>query len=55
MTRLRMDAMVKAPAPEEEDRRRLCRERKVLIAERVKRACRGTSRCVAIAGDGSKS
>jgi transposase len=28
--------MVKAPAPEEEDRRRLCRERKVLIAERVK-------------------
>jgi transposase len=29
-------AMVKAPAPEEEDRRRLCRERKVLIAERVK-------------------
>jgi transposase len=29
-------AMVKAPSPEEEDRRRLCRERKVLIAERVK-------------------
>jgi transposase len=28
-------AMVKAPTPEEEDRRRLCRERKVLIAERV--------------------
>ena len=28
--------MVKAPTPEEEDRRRLCRERKVLIAERVK-------------------
>jgi transposase len=28
--------MVKAPAPEEEDRRRLCRERKVPIAERVK-------------------
>jgi len=27
---------VKAPTPEEEDRRRLCRERKVLIAERVK-------------------
>ena len=27
--------MVKAPTPEEEDRRRLCRERKVLIAERV--------------------
>ena len=28
--------MVKAPTPEEEDRSRLCRERKVLIAERVK-------------------
>src|ERR1700692_2039330 len=28
-------AMVKAPTPEEEDRRRLCRERKVLIAERI--------------------
>ena len=28
--------MVKAPTPEEEDRRRLCRERKVLIAERVR-------------------
>jgi transposase len=32
----RVCAMVKAPAPEEEDRRRLCRERKVLIAERVR-------------------
>ena len=32
----RVCAMVKAPVPEEEDRRRLCRERKVLIAERVK-------------------
>jgi transposase len=32
----RVCAMVKAPAPDEEDRRRLCRERKVLIAERVK-------------------
>jgi len=29
-------AIVNAPSPEEEDRRRLCRERKVLIAERVK-------------------
>jgi transposase len=28
--------MVKAPTPEEEDRRRLCRERKVLIVERVR-------------------
>jgi transposase len=32
----RVCAMVKAPTPDEEDRRRLCRERKVLIAERVK-------------------
>ena len=31
----RVCAMVKAPTPEEEDRRRLCRERKVLIGERV--------------------
>jgi transposase len=32
----RVCAMVKAPTPEEEDRRRLCRERKVLIGERVR-------------------
>jgi transposase len=32
----RVCAMVKVPTPEEEDRRRICRERKVLIAERVK-------------------
>ncbi|MET2832263.1 IS110 family transposase [Mesorhizobium shangrilense] len=31
----RVCAMVRAPSPEEEDRRRVCRERKVLIAERV--------------------
>ena len=31
----RVCAMVKAPAPEEEDRRRLCREHKVLTNERV--------------------
>src|SRR5450759_2965329 len=31
----RVCAMVKAPTPEEEDRRRLCRERKVLTNERV--------------------
>jgi transposase len=31
----RVCAMVKAPSPEEEDRRRLCRERKTLVAERV--------------------
>jgi transposase len=31
-----MCAMVKAPTVEEEDRRRLCRERNVLIAERIK-------------------
>ena len=32
----RVCAMIKAPTPEEEDRRRLCRERKVLIGERVR-------------------
>jgi transposase len=31
----RVCAMVRAPSPEEEDRRRLCRERKVLTNERV--------------------
>jgi transposase len=31
----RVCAMVKPPTPEEEDRRRLCRERKVLTDERV--------------------
>ena len=31
----RVCAMVKAPAPEDEDRRRLCRERKVMTNERV--------------------
>ena len=54
-------AMVKAPTPEEEDRRRLCRERKVLIVERVRHVNRvkgllfsrgylATSRCAATAG-----
>lgn len=32
----RVCAMVKVPEPEQEDRRRICRERKVLIAERIK-------------------
>lgn len=32
----RVCAMVKAPSPEDEDRRRICRERKVLLAERIK-------------------
>jgi transposase len=32
----RVCAMVKAPTPEQEDYRRLCRERKVLTAERIK-------------------
>ena len=32
----RVCAMVKAPTPDEEDRRHLCRERKALIAERVR-------------------
>lgn len=31
----RVCTMVRAPTPEDEDRRRLCRERKTLIAERV--------------------
>ena len=31
----RVCSMVRAPSPEEEDRRRVCRERKALIAERV--------------------
>jgi transposase len=31
----RVCSMIKAPTPEEEDRRRVCRERKILIAERV--------------------
>src|SRR5918994_1799517 len=31
----RVCAMVRAPSPEDEDRRRLCRERKTLVAERV--------------------
>jgi transposase len=32
----RVCAIVRAPTPDEEDRRRLCRERKVLTAERVR-------------------
>jgi transposase len=31
----RVCSMVKAPTPAEEDRRRICRERKTLVAERV--------------------
>jgi transposase len=31
----RVCAMVRAPSPEDEDRRRLCRERKTLVAERI--------------------
>src|SRR6202022_628745 len=31
----RVCSIVKAPTPEEEDRRRICRERKTLVAERV--------------------
>ncbi|MBR0852758.1 IS110 family transposase [Bradyrhizobium diazoefficiens] len=37
---VRVCAMVVAPSPEEEDRRRLCRERGALIAERVEHANR---------------
>jgi len=32
----RVCSMARAPSPEEEDRRRLCRERKTLVAERVR-------------------
>ena len=32
----RVCSMVRAPSPEDEDRRRICRERKTLIAERVR-------------------
>src|SRR5580658_6892947 len=31
----RVCSMVRAPTPQDEDRRRICRERKVLIMERV--------------------
>ena len=55
----RVCSMVRAPTPEDEDRRRVCRERKVLIMERVQhvnrikdcsslRAHPGMSRCGAI-------
>ena len=40
--------MVKPPTPEEEDRRRVCRERKVLIAERVQHV----NRLLALFSDG---
>src|ERR1700689_149372 len=36
----RVCSMVRAPTPEDEDRRRICRERKVLIMERVKQVNR---------------
>ncbi len=36
----RVCAMVVAPSPEDEDRRRLCRERRMLIAERIVRVSR---------------
>ena len=59
----RVCGMIKAPTPEEEDRRRLCRERKVLIVEGsgtsiASRDCcshRGylaTSRCAATGDNG---
>ena len=62
----RVCSMVKAPTPEEEDRRRLCRERKVLTAERVlhvnrikgcysARASPDTSRCAATGASGWKN
>ena len=55
----RVCSMVRAPTPEDEDQRRICRERKVLIMERVQHVTQikgllfsqahpGMSRCVAI-------
>jgi transposase len=48
----RVCSMVKAPTPEEEDQRRLCRERKALIAERVRHVNRikGLLFCQGICG-----
>src|SRR6202158_5716286 len=48
----RVCAMVRAPTPEEEDRRRLCRERKTLTAEQVKHVNRikGLLFCQGISG-----
>ena len=48
----RVCTMVKAPTPEEEDRRRVCRERQVLIAERVQHVNRvkGLLFCQGITG-----
>jgi transposase len=48
----RVCAMVKAPTPEEEDRRRLCRERKVLTVERVQHVNRikGLLFCQGVSG-----
>ena len=48
----RVCAMVKAPTPEEEDHRRLCRERKVLTTERVQHANRikGLLYCQGVSG-----
>src|SRR6476469_575719 len=55
----RVCTMVRAPSPEEEDRRRLCRERKTLVAERVSHVNRikgllfaqGISDCEPLRGD----
>src|ERR1700741_630536 len=48
----RVCGMIKAPTPEEEDRRRLCRERKVLIVERVRHVNRikGLLFCQGVSG-----
>ena len=62
----RVCAMVKAPTPGEEDRRHLCRERKALIAERVRHVNRikgflfsqgvsDISRCAATGASGWKN
>ena len=62
----RVCAMVKVPSPEDEDRRRITRERKVLICERVEhvnrikglffaQGIRATSLCAVTGASGSRS
>ena len=59
----RVCTMVRAPTPQEEDRRRICRERKTLTAERVEHVNRikgllfaqGISDCCAKDGSGLRN
>ena len=59
----RVCSMARAPTPQEEDRRRVCRERRTLMGERVKhvnrikgllfaQASSATSRCASIGSSG---